>query len=393
MRNAQKKLKYIITMQLNHKWRLILGKTAQEENQDDSEEGEGLPKELLEMDAALENLYSNEKSAGLGGSSPKINRWLGDIRKYFPKSVVQIMQKDALERLGLKQMLLEPELLQAMELNVDLVGTLVSLQKAMPAKTRETARTVVRKIVNELIKKLENPLRQAVTRAISRSIRNNKPKLAEINWHKTIQKNMQHYLPEFQTVVPARLVGYGRKGQGLKEVILLLDQSGSMASSVVYASVFGAVLASLPALKTQVVVFDTEVVNLSEQLKDPVDLLFGVQLGGGTDINKALAYVETIISQPSETVIVLISDLYEGGNNSQMLKRVASLKAAGVTLVSLLSLDDNGSPSYDRRNADYFAQLGIAAFACTPDLFPDLMGAALAKKDLQLWLEAQRGQA
>jgi len=370
-----------------------LGKTAQEENQDDSQGEEGLPKELLEMDAALENLYSSEKSAGLGGSSPKINRWLGDIRKYFPKSVVQIMQKDALERLGLKQMLLEPELLQAMELNVDLVGTLVSLQKAMPAKTRETARTVVRKIVNELIKKLENPLRQAVTRAISRAVRNPKPKLAEINWHKTIQKNMQHYLPEFKTVVPARLVGYGRKGQGLKEVILLLDQSGSMASSVVYASVFGAVLASLPALKTQVVVFDTEVVNLSEQLKDPVDLLFGVQLGGGTDINKALAYVETIISQPSDTIIVLISDLYEGGNNSQMLKRVASLKAAGVTLVSLLSLDDNGSPSYDRRNADYFAQMGIAAFACTPDLFPDLMGAALAKKDLQLWLQGQRGQS
>ncbi len=375
-------------MQLNHKWRLVLGKTAQEDN----EEGDNLPKELQEMDAALENLYSNEKSAGLGGSSPKINRWLGDIRKYFSKSVVQIMQKDALERLGLKQMLLEPELLQAMELNVDLVGTLVSLQKAMPAKTRETARAVVRKIVNELIKKLENPLRQAVTRAISRAVRNNKPKLAEINWHKTIQKNMQHYLPEFQTVVPARLVGYGRKGQGLKEVILLLDQSGSMASSVVYASVFGAVLASLPALKTQVVVFDTEVVNLSEQLKDPVDLLFGVQLGGGTDINKALAYVETIISQPSDTIIVLISDLYEGGNNSQMLKRVASLKSAGVTLVSLLSLDDNGSPSYDRRNADYFAQMGIAAFACTPDLFPELMGAALAKKDLQLWLQAQRGQ-
>jgi len=278
------------------------------------------------MDGVLEQLYDDEgdKKKGLGGSSPKVNRWLGDIRKYFPKTVVQIMQKDAFERLNIEKMLLEPEFLESVEPDVSLVGTLLSLNKVLPEKTKDTARKVIKKVVEELEKKLTNPMREAVIGSINRAVRNRRPKLKEINWPKTIKANLKHYQKDLETIIPETLIGYGKKGQALKKVILLVDQSGSMATSVVYASVFGAILASLKSVKTHIVVFDTAVVDLTEELHDPVELLFGTQLGGGTDINKALTYAENFIQNPSDTIVFLISDLFEGGNEQALIKRAAA---------------------------------------------------------------------
>jgi Mg-chelatase subunit ChlD len=372
------------------KWRLILGKGEQQPKGDTEDLLKGNA-DLQAMDEALEQLYDGEeRKGGLGSSSPRINRWLGDIRKYFPTPVVQVMQQDALERLGLKQMLLEPELLASIEADINLVATLITLNKAIPQKTKETARMVVKKVVDDLIKKLQNPVREAVMGALSKSVRNYRPRLSEIDWHSTIRRNLRHYQPDYQTIIPQQVVGFGRKGQALREVILCIDQSGSMASSVVYSSVFGAVLASLPALRTQMVVFDTEVADLTKDLKDPVDLLFGTQLGGGTDIDKALAYVEKIIGNPSQTILVVVSDLYEGGNAASMLRRFAALQQAGVQCIVLLALDDKGAPSYDRRHAEQLSALGMPVFACTPDHFASLMAAAIQKRDLRQWLEQKQ---
>ncbi len=365
------------------KWRLILGK---EERPQQEEQDVELTEEEQGMDQVLEALYDQERKGGLGGSSPNINRWLGDIRKYFGTEMVRIMQKDAMERLGLDQLLLEPELLESVEPDVNLVGTLLSLNKTMPNKTRETARIVVRKVVAELEKKLSNPMREAIEGAINRSTHNRRPKLNEMNWHRTIRANMKHYQEEYKTIIPEQLWGYGRKGQALKHVVLLVDQSGSMASSLVYAGVFGAVMASLKSIKTKMVVFDTAVVDLTDHLTDPVELLFGTQLGGGTDINKALTYAEQIISNPQDTILILISDLFEGGNEHEMLKRAARLKAKGVTFVTLLSLNDDGAPAYDKGVAENFASFGIPSFACTPEAFPELMSAALKKENIGSWM-------
>ena len=362
------------------KWRLVLGKSA------DEEEGVPLNGAALGIDETLEALYDSEPKGGLGSSAPKVNRWLGDIRKYFSTDVVQVMQKDAFERLGLEQMLLEPEMLESVEPDVNLVSTLLSLNKVIPEKTKQTARAVVRKVVEELVKKLQNPMREAVYGALSRSTRNRRHKYREIDWNRTIRLNLKHYQPKYKTIIPQNLVGFGRKGQALKEIILCVDQSGSMGASVVYSSVFGAVLASLPALKTQMVVFDTAVVDLTKDLQDPVDLLFGTQLGGGTDINKALAYVEGMVRVPADTILVLITDLYEGGNAASMLKRVAALQRSGVQIITLLALNDEGAPMYDKNMAGKFAALGIPTFACTPQLFPDLMASAIKKEDLGAWL-------
>ena len=367
------------------KWRLILGKDADKNNDDQV----SLSPEMKGMDDVLDALYDSERQAGLGSSSPNVNRWLGDIRKYFPSSVVQLMQKDALERLNLEQMLLEPELLEAVEPDVNLVGTLLSLMKVLPRKTKSTARAVVQKVVEDLEKRLKNPLRQAIQGAINRSVRNRRPKHNEIDWNKTIRANLKTYQTEFNSIIPEVLIGHGKKGQSLKDVILLVDQSGSMANSMVYAGVFGAVMASLRSVKTHMVVFDTSVVDLTEELDDPVDLLFATQLGGGTNINKALGYSKELIRKPEDTILVLVSDLYEGGNENEMLKKVASIKKSGVQLITLLALDDQGAPQFDKSVASKFSTLGVPTFACSPDQFPSLMAAAIKKERSNDWMSME----
>ncbi|GHO89131.1 VWA domain-containing protein [Dictyobacter formicarum] len=371
------------------RWRLILGKQ-------DADQGGGTVDSLLEgsdidIDQALEALYnansenSEERSGGLGASAPQVARWLGDIRSYFPTSTVRIMQQDALQRLNLKQMLLEPEMLEQVDADVHLVATLLSLRRVIPEKTKDTARQVVRKVVNELERKLANPLLQAVRGSLNRATRSYRPRQNEIDWDRTIRLNLKNYLPEQRTVIAERLVGHGHKRSSLRDIVLCVDQSGSMAASVVYSSIFGAVLATLKAVSTRMVVFDTSVVDLTDDLQDPVDLLFGTQLGGGTDINRALTYCQQVITRPSQTILVLITDLYEGGDRQRMLRRAAELVSSGVQVVCLLALSDQGAPIYDKTNAAALAQMGIPTFACTPELFPDLMAAAIQRQDLNLW--------
>ncbi|MBN1890508.1 MAG: VWA domain-containing protein [Thermoflexales bacterium] len=380
------------------RWRLILG----------GHEADGTGFSLggadVGLDQALGALYDAEggdrgeggegsgRSGGLGRSAPNVARWLGDIRSYFPSSVVRVMQQDALERLNLRQMLLEPELLEAVEPDVHLVATLLALKSVIPEKTKETARLVVRQVVEELERKLANPLRQAITGSLNRAARNRRPRYNEIDWQRTIRANLKHYQAEYRTIIPETRIGFGRKRSELRDVILCIDQSGSMASSVVYAGVLGAVMASLPVVKTHVIVFDTAVVDLTEELHDPVELLFGVRLGGGTDINRALSYCQELVSRPQDTILVLISDLYEGGRRAEMLRRAAALVGAGVQVIALLALSDDGAPSYDHGVAASLAELGISAFACTPDAFPDLMAAAINRHDIAQWA-ALRGIA
>lgn len=380
----------------SRRWRLILGGGAADGIcTTGAGAGNGTSDELnlsaadLAIDKALSALYESDRQGGLGGSSPKVARWLGDIRSYFPTSVIKVMQQDALERLNLRQMLLEPEMLEAVEPDVHLVSNLLSLSNVMPGKTKETARIVVRRVVDDLLRKLENPTRQAILGSLNRATRNRRPRHHEIDWHRTIRANLKHYQPDYRTIIPETRVGYGRKRSALRDIILCVDQSGSMATSVVYAGIFSAVLASLPAVQTRLVVFDTAVVDLTDMLQDPVEVLFGTQLGGGTDINQALAYCQSLIRQPQETILVLISDLYEGGNQTELRKRIRSLVTSGVQLITLLALNDEGSPCYDHENARFMASLEVPAFACTPDLFPDLMAAAINRQDLQQWAAAQ----
>lgn len=374
------------------RWRLVLGDDA-------SECGHGcagqcaweavvLTKDDKKRDAALQALYGAGKKGrgGLGSSAPRVSRWLGDIRTYFPSSVVQVMQTDAMDRLGLRHLLLEPEMLRTVQPDMSMVETLMGLAGVIPEESKETARAVVRAVTNELEEKLRSRTVQAVSGALNRAARTRRPKMRDVDWQRTIAANLKNYQPEHRTVIPEKLVGFARRtAQIEREIILCIDQSGSMASSVVYSSVFAAVLASLKSVSTKLVVFDTSVVDLTDEIDDPVDVIFGVQLGGGTDINGALAYCQDQIEQPQDTILVLISDLYEGGIADEMVRRSRSIVDSGATMIALLALSDDGAPSYDADHAAALSALGVPAFACTPDLFPDLMAAAIEQRDIGAW--------
>lgn len=361
--------------------------------------GFGLSDEDAGKDAALEalyeyngsgNFYSKGEEKGKGGkgaSAPNVARWLGDIRKFFPTSTVQLLQRDAMKNDNLRdKLLLEPEILEQTTPDIHTVATLLNLGKLIPEKTKSTARMVVQKVVDELMEKLRQNTINSIQGALNKAAKKKNPRYNEIDWNTTIRRNLKHYLPEYKTIIPEERIGFGRKMRNnLKDVVLCLDQSGSMGTSVVYSGIFGSVIASIPAVKTKMLVFDTQVVDLTEDLKDPVDLLFGVQLGGGTDINLALSKCQEVIERPDDTILVLITDLYEGGNEKEMLTRVDQIVGSGVSVICLLALNDDGSPSYDHNMAKEFNKRNIPVFACTPDLFPDMLSKAIMKEDLETW--------
>ncbi len=367
------------------RWRLVLG------GGDADGTGAELGGDDVRIDAAMAAVYDDTgrdrrsgrgagRAGGLGRSAPRVARWLGDIRTYFPTPVVQVMQRDAIERLDLRQLLLEPELLDSIEPDLHLVTLLVELNHLLPDETRATARQVVARVVADLERRLTDRTRVAVHGALARANRSRRPRPGDIDWGRTVHANLRHYQPQLGTVIPERLVGFGRRQRSLaKDVIVAVDQSGSMADSVVYASLFGAVLAQLPALRTRLIAFDTAVTDLTPVLHDPVDVLFGVQLGGGTDIAEALGYCRRLVSRPSDTVLVLISDLFEGGNAELMRSRVAQLVRSGVTVLCLLALSDEGAPVHDEVAAADLVALGATVMACTPDEFPAVLAEALER--------------
>jgi Mg-chelatase subunit ChlD len=365
------------------RWRLVLGSGG--------ETGPaamaGLSQAEIAMDGALAALYDEDKPKGadLSGSSPRITRWLGDIRELFPTPVVTVMQRDALDRLGLRRMLGEPELLEAIEPDIELVGQLLALSAALPDRARDAARTVVRRLTDDLERRLTSKLQTAMQGALDRSARTRRPRPRDIDWASTIKRNLRHYQPAYRTIIPETLVGHGRRRSSLRDVILAVDQSGSMADSVIHSAICGSVMASMRSVDTRLVVFDTEVVDLTDEIQDPVDILFAVQLGGGTDINRAVGYCAGRITRPTETIFVLISDLFEGGVEDELLQRVDGLLRAGVTVIVLLALSDRGRPSFDHELAARLAALGAPAFACTPDQFPGLMAAAIERRDISAW--------
>lgn len=376
------------------RWRLILGKSAQDELNRVAGGRCTLSSDQALMDEALAAIYEGEsedasgksgkRSAGLGGSAPRLSKWLGDVRTYFPEDVVAVIQQDAIERKGLTQLLFEPEMLANVEPSVQLVGTLMALKGQIPERTKDTARMVVGAVVEKIKRLLEQRLRQAVTGALNRREHSPIPHADSIDWKWTIGRNLKNYRPELGTIVPERVYFYSRaRQQNEWTVIVDMDQSGSMADSVVYGAVMGSIFASLPALDTHVVAFDTEVVDLTEQCgDDPVDMLFGVQLGGGTDINKSVGYCERFVTDPTRTIFILITDLFEGGNEAQLVRRLKELVEAGVRVLCLLALSDSGVPCFDEGLARKLAAIGIPCFGCTPERLPDLVEGALRGRNL-----------
>jgi Mg-chelatase subunit ChlD len=383
-----------LTFDRYQRWRLILGKRVEDQmSSARCSGGRGaageatLSREMAEMDGALGAIYDIEETkpeekgqrgAGHGASRPKVSTWLGDIRKYFESDVVAVIQQDAIEKKGWKQLLFEPESLAQVTPSVELVGTLMSLKGMIPDETKETARQVIRAVVEEIKKRMAAEIERAVRGALDRSRHQPIPSLPNMDWKRTIGANLKNYVADRKTIIPDRFFFYARQHRRREwNVIVCMDQSGSMADSVVYGSVMGSIFASLPALETHVVVFDTEVVDLTADLSDPVDLLFGIQLGGGTDIDRAVGYCQKFISNPQRTLFILLTDLYEGGNESSLVRRMEEMASSGVRALCLLALSDSGVPSYDHNLAKKLANVGVPCLACTPGVLPQMLEAVL----------------
>ena len=284
------------------RWRLILGSETEESFANMG--GGGLSQDELLMDGALAAIYGGPGEgfgggrraaggAGRGPSSPVISKWLGDLRSLFDPEIVAVVQNDAIERKGLKQLLLEPELLEGLEPDLNLASTLLMLKDQIPKKSKESARKFIRKIVEEINKMLENDVRRAVTAALNRRAHSPLPSASAIDFPYTIRRNLQNYNPELKAVIPERVFFFDRSSKINRwHIILDIDQSGSMGQSIIYSSVLSCVLASMSAVKTSVVAFDTQIMDLTPLCADPVDLLFGFQMGGGTDIAKSIAYCQ-----------------------------------------------------------------------------------------------------
>ncbi|WP_068777340.1 VWA domain-containing protein [Paenibacillus sp. FJAT-26967] len=382
---------------LASRWRLILGASAEQQLTSSSAGIITLTEEERIMDEALAAIYDDtsgisdggpssagSRGAGMGNSAPRLSKWLGDVRSLFPDDVVSVIQHDAMERKGWKQLLLEPEVLATVKPDIQLVGTLLSLKGKIPEKTKDTARMLVKAVVDDLTRRLNEDMRRAVTGALNRRQHSPLPSLSGIDWKRTIQRNLKNYDSQRRQIIPEKFYYFDRAKRSKEwTVILDIDQSGSMADSVIWASVVGSIFASIPSLSTRVVVFDTEVVDLTEQCaNDPVDMLFGIQLGGGTDIHKSVAYCEQFIEEPKKTLFIIVSDLYEGGNQAGLIRRMRELREAGVRTMCLLALSDEGEPFYDERIAKQLSRDGTPCFACTPALLPVLVEGALKGMDL-----------
>jgi hypothetical protein len=389
------------------RWRLILGKESQESL--DCMGGCSLSPEQNEMDEALEAIYGCEqeqeisqdewgrKTIGPHGSAkgktkPRVARWLDQVRNFFPKDVVVLLQHDAIERRGMKELLFEPEIMANVEPSLDLASAVLELKHMVPEKAKAAARDLVRRVVEELRKRLESRFAQAVRGSIDRNQHSPFRSMANLDWARTIRRNLKNYDPALQTLIPEQISFFQRKRrQNEWNVIIAMDQSGSMHSSLIYGGIMGAILASMPSIETHVVAFNhEEVVDLTELCSDPVDLLFGVQLSGAEDYWKATCYCERFMHTPAKTLYILLADLHDTSpNESRFVKKMEYLLESGIKAVTLLAITDQGQPSFNESLANKLAKLGMPCFACIPDRLPDLLAALLKGKNLSEFATSQ----
>lgn len=353
------------------RWRLVLGRFA--------EQRLNLPLSARDarMEAALDYLYSREyegrgvrerqPTGTLDPSQLNIPTWLGEVRELFPRDVVEVIEKHALDRYGLTELVTDKETLEKLEPNMDLLKTLLTFRGHLQGEVLQTARRIIRQVVEELKRKLEAEVRRALAGRLNRFRHSPQQAAQNFDWRGTVRRNLKHFDPQRRQLILQEPRFFARNTRQLPwQVILCVDQSGSMADSVIHSAVMAGILAGLPLIRVKLVVFDTSIVDLSDHVEDPVEVLLSVQLGGGTDIGQALTYCEQLVENPHRTVVVLVSDFCEGTSPSVLLNTCRRIRESGTKLLGLASLDQTATPIYDRAMADKLAEAGMEIAALTP---------------------------
>jgi len=375
-----------------NRWRLVLGKYAagrisfsqggfQEGRQDGSNgnpQGSSGGISYMDMENLLDYLYSREygdeqeirqdKSGGSEGSQLTVPQWLHQIKRLFPKRTVEILERHALEKYNMTELLTDPEVLKKLEPNKELLKTIMELKHMMKGEVLDLAREIVRKVAEEITKKLEQEIRISFFGRINRSASSPVKSARNLDIRKTIRSNLKNYDKENRQIVLKNVYFNSRmKKYNQWRVVVCVDESGSMLDSVIHSAIMAGIFAKLPMLDTKLVIFDTNVVDLSGYVEDPVETLMSIQLGGGTNIAGALGYCEGLIEYPFRTILVLVTDLYEGGGYQRLYATAKGIIESGARLVVLTALDMEANPSYDRNAASVLADMGAFVGAMTPE--------------------------
>ncbi|MCG7381766.1 VWA domain-containing protein [Paenibacillus sp. ACRRY] len=365
-----------------NRWRLILGDSAEEGlSNTDAYDAEHF--KYTEIDEILGYLYNREygeeqgyrKEGGRGSSILTVPNWLHKVRELFPKPTVELLEKQALDRYGLTELLTDKKLLESLEPNMNLLKNIMQFKGRMKGDVLRSAKEIVRTVVEELQRKLESQTRASIMGKRSRYTPSSVKSLRNLNFKRTITKNLKNVDRVNRRFVIDRLYFDGNiKPHNKWNVIIAVDESGSMMDSVIYSSVMASIFYRLNALRTHLFIFDTQVVDLSDRLDDPVDVLMSVQLGGGTHITKALRYGETLIDNPGKTIYILVSDLEEGYPIQHMYKACKDIMDAGCKLLVLTALDFNGDTVYNKHAAQTLTNMGAHVAAITPNELADWIG-------------------
>ena len=371
------------TGQLN-RWRLILGGYAsgQLAFQGDGRLENGIS--CMDLEDALDFLYNREqgedvrREGGTEGSHLTAATWITRIRKLFPKETVEILERHALENYGMTELLTDKEVLRKLEPNQELLKTILQLKHLMKGDVLEEARRIVKRVADQIAEKLNQDIRRSLLGKIDKSSSSPVPSIRSLDIKKTIKSNLKHYDEENKRLMLEHVYFNGRTRRYSKwRVVIAVDESGSMLDSVIHSAVMAGIFVKLPMLDTRLVIFDTQVVDLSSHLEDPVATLMSVQLGGGTYIAGALEYCETLIENPHRTMVVLVSDLCEGGSAQGLLGVSRRIVESGAKLICLTALDMEANPVYDRHMAQKMADIGAYVGAMTPEALGDFMGAVM----------------
>lgn len=370
------------TNQLN-KWRLMLGKYASGQ----IEFGEdGI--RYMEMEDVLDYLYSREygeesgvrqDAGGSGGSNLTVTHWINEVRRLFPKETVEIMEKQALDKYGMTELLTDKEVLAKLEPNYELLQSILQLKNMMRQDVLMEARKIIKQVVDDLMKKLEQNIERSLIGRLDKTNASPVKSSHNLDMKKTIARNLKNYDAENKRLILEKVYFSQRiKKFNTWRVVIAVDESGSMLDSVIHSAVMAGIFAKLPMIDTKLVIFDTNIVDLSGYVDDPVEILMSVQLGGGTNIGKAVRYCETLIENPERTIFVLITDLYEGGSYSNLFAGSRGIIEAGAKMLVLTALDINANPNYNRNAAVKLSELGAHVAAMTPGQLADWVGGIIA---------------
>lgn len=355
------------------RWRFVLGRFAEK-----NLPGAALDKRAARLEQALDFLYGREYAGrGLRGdtaaggsldaSQLNVPGWLAEVRELFPQETVETIEKHALERYQMTELVTDPKVLEKLVPNTELLKTMLTFRGLMKGEVLNAARKIIREVVEEIKRKIEPEVRQTLFGKLNRFRHSPLKVAANFDWRATIRRNLKHYDPDREKIIAQNLLFFSRTERRLPwDIILCIDESGSMADSVIHSAVMAGILAGLPSLRVSLVVFDTSVVDLTKYVDDPVEILMSVQLGGGTNIGLAMQYCEQLITNPKRTVFVLVSDFMEGASPSAMLGACERMNEAGATLLGLAALDETAHPIYDRNTAEQLAARGMEIAALTP---------------------------